>query len=142
MESINDILIAVFALILFIILAYKIYKNTKLMRGTEEKSGSKKAEDFMHDFVDSPELWVKLAKGIEASSPDEDVRMSLMVNAAFQGFEAQCSQADTGILEEVDLLALDEAVHRICAMPGVQKYLADLKPGFSPRLQAIIEKKP
>ena len=141
MGSTSDIFIAVFIVVLFMIIAYKIYNNTKLMRGTKEKSGSEKAEDFMHDFVDSPELWVKLAKGIDASTPDEEVRLSLMVHAAFQEFETQCEQADAGILEGVEVLALEEAVHRICAMPGVAKYLDDLKPDFSTRLLAIINQK-
>lgn len=112
------------------------------MRGTKEKSSSDKAEDFMQGFMDQPLLWAKLAKGIEASSPDEEVRMTLMVTAAFQGFESQCDEADAGDLEEGEILALEEAVHRICAMPGVAKYLEDLKPDFSQRLLAIIDQTP
>lgn len=137
-----DIFAAILAIILFIILGVKIYKNSKQMRGIEDKSSSHNPEDFMHDFVDQPELWIKLAKGIPASTPEEDVSLTLMVNSAFEGFEAQCQQADAGTLDETGVQALEEAVHRICAMPGVQKYLDDLKPDLSPRLQAIIEATP
>ncbi len=137
-----DIFAAAITIVLFIVLAYKIYNNTKLMRGTSKKSGSGKTDDMMHDFMDQPLLWAKLAKGIDASGPDEEVRISLMVNAAFQGFEAQCKEADAGSLDENDILALEEGVHRICAMPGVAKYLDDLKPDFSQRLLAIIEQTP
>ncbi len=141
MGNIGDILIIAVTIVLFVIMALKIYKNTKMMRGTEEKSGSDKSENYMHEFVDQPLLWVKLAKGIEANSPDEEVSMTLMVNAAFQEFETQCEQADTGELNENGILALEEAVHRICAMPGVTKYMEELIPDFSPRLKAIIDQK-
>jgi len=139
--DIVNIFVAVVSIGLFIILAYKIYNNTKQMRGTEKKSSTDKVEDFMHGFIDQPALWAKLAKGIAASTPDEEVRMSLMVNAAFQGFESQCEQAVAGTLDENEILALEEGVHRICAMPGVKKYMADLKAEFSPRLQLIIDQK-
>ncbi len=135
-----DIFAAAITIVLFIILAFKIYNNTKQMRGTKEKSGSGKADDMMHDFMDQPVLWAKLSKGLEASGPDEELSMTLMVNAAFQGFEAQCEQADAGALDESEILALEEAVHRIVAMPGVEKYMADLKPDFSQRLLSIIDK--
>jgi hypothetical protein len=140
--SATDIFLAAITIVLFIILAFKIYNNTKLMRGTANKSRSGKAEDLMHDFMDQPLLWAKLAKGIEASSPDEEMRISLMVNAAFQGFETQCEEAEAGDLDENEILALEEGVHRICGMPGVAKYLKDLKPDFSPRLISIIDKTP
>lgn len=140
--SLTDLFAGAVTVLLFIILAYKIYNNTKLMRGTSKKSGSGKADDLMHDFMDQPVLWAKLTKGIAASGPEEEVRMTLLVNAAFQGFEAQCEQADEGTLGEVDILALEEGVHRICAMPGVAKYLDDLKPDFSQRLLTIIDQTP
>jgi len=128
-------------IVLFIVLAYKIYKNTRMMRGTDEKSTHDTAEDYMHDFVDQPILWAKLAKGIEASSPDEEVSITLMLNAVFQGFESQCAEAEAGKLDDGEIQALEEAVHRICAMPGVQKHLADMKADLSPRLQSIIDQK-
>ncbi|MBT4362058.1 MAG: hypothetical protein HOD11_13945 [Candidatus Marinimicrobia bacterium] len=140
--SLIDLLAAAFTIVLFIILAYKIYNNTKQMRGTAKKSGSGKADDMMHDFMDQPVLWAKLSKGLEASGPDEELSMTLMVNAAFQGFQAQCEEADGGTLDENEILALEEGVHRICAMPGVAKYLEDLKPDFSQRLLAIIDQTP
>ncbi len=141
MGSVTDIFAGIITIVLFIILAYKIYKNSKMMRGTDKESGSGNPENFMHDFVDQPLLWVKLAKGIDASTPDEEVQMSLMVNAAFQEFEAQCTQADAGELEENGIIALEEGIHRICAMPGVEKYLDGLKSDFSPRLLAIVDQK-
>ncbi|NQV40778.1 MAG: hypothetical protein HQ506_00355 [Candidatus Marinimicrobia bacterium] len=137
-----DIFAAAITIVLFIILAYKIYNNTKLMRGTAKNSGSGKADDLMHGFMDQPVLWAKLAKGIEASGPEEELSMTLMVNAAFQGFEAQCEAADAGALDEKGILALEEGVHRICAMPGIGKYLDDLKPDFSQRLLTIIDQAP
>ncbi len=112
------------------------------MRGTAKKSGKSKADDLMHDFMDQPVLWAKLAKGIAASGPDEELSMTLMVNAAFRGFESQCEAADAGNLDENGILALEEGVHRICAMPGVAKYLEDLKPDFSQRLLTIIDQTP
>lgn len=138
----TDILAAAVTVVLFIVLAYKIYNNTKLMRGTLKKSGSGKADDMMQDFMDQPVLWAKLAKGIEASGPEEELSMTLMVNAAIQGFEAQCKEADAGTLDAKGILALEEAVHRICAMPGITKYLDDLKPDFSQRLLSIVDKTP
>lgn len=134
-----DIIAAGITIVLFIVMGFKIYKNAREMRGIEDKSRSNNPEDFMHEFIDQPELWIKLAKGIPASSPDEDVRLTLMVNAAFQEFETQCEQAEAGELEEGEIQALEEAVHRICAMPGVAKYLSDLKSELSPRLQMIID---
>ena len=140
--SVIDIFAAAITIVLFIILAYKIYNNTKLMRGTAKKSGSGKADDIMHDFMDQPVLWAKLSKGMAASGADEELSMTLMVNAAFQGFEAQCQEADAVTLDENGILALEEGVHRICAMPGVAKYLDDLKPDFSQRLLTIIDQTP
>lgn len=138
--GVMDILIAAVAVILFIILGNKIYQNTRQMRGTDQKSKSS-PEDFMHEFIDQPELWIKLAKGIPASSPEEDVQLTLMVNTTFQEFEGQCEKADAGTLEESEIQALEESVHRICAMPGIAKYLDDLKPDLSPRLKTIIDQK-
>jgi len=136
-----DIFAAGITIVLFIVMGFKIYKNTKQMRGTEKKSRSNSPEALMHDFIDQPELWIKLAKGISATSPEEEVRLTLMVNAAFQGFESQCEQAEDGTLDDTGILALEEAVHRICAMPGVEKYLVNLKPDLSQRLQTIIDQK-
>lgn len=138
--NVMDLVIAAIAVLMFIILGSKIYKNTRQMRGTDKKSRSN-PEDFMHEFIDQPELWIKLAKGIPASTPEEDVQLTLMVNTTFQEFESQCEKADAGDLEENQILALEESVHRICAMPGVTKYLDDLKPYLSPRLQMIIDQK-
>jgi len=134
----TDLLIAAIAIVLFIVLGRKLFNNAKQMRGTDKKA-SHNPEDFMHEFIDQPELWIKLAKGIPASSPDEDVRLTLMVNTTFQEFENQCELAEAGELEDSEIQALEESVHRICAMPGVEKYLSDLKPDLSPRLKTIID---
>jgi len=136
-----DNIAAAITIVLFIFLGYKIYQNKKMMRPAEEKSSKDKAEEIMHGFVDQPMLWVKLAKGEAAASPDEDVRMSLMVNAAFQEFEAQCARHESAALEAKELEALSESVSRICGMPGVHKYLNDIKPQLSQRLQSIIDDK-
>ena len=138
MGYITDLLAPFVTIVLFIILAYKIYKNTKMMRGTAEKSTEEKAEDFMHGFVDQPELWVKLAKGLKPESAEEDARMSLLVTATYRGYDAQCAQLDAGKMDAGQEEALHEAVHRICAMPGVGRYLPELKPQLSACLQKII----
>lgn len=112
-----------------------------MMRGTDAASTHDTAEDYMQGFMEQPLLWAKLSKGIAASSPEEELSINLMLTAAFQGFEAQCKELDAGEMDEVEIQALEEAVHRICAMPGVQKYLEDMRADFSSTLQAIIDQK-
>ena len=136
MDNYTDNIIVVVTIGLFVFLGYKIYVNKKLMRPAGSNSSKGKADDIMHG-LDKPELWVKLAKGEAAATPDEDMRMSLMVNAAFQGFETQCAEADT--LGEHEHEVLKASISRIVAMPGVDKYLSELKSKLSTRLQSIID---
>ncbi len=137
--SYADLIIVGITLVLFVVLGYKIWQNKKLMLGTTKPKKVETTEDFMHDFVDQPELWVKLAKGIPPMSPEEDASMSLMVGAAFQGFNAQCSQYELGELDDSEVQALRESVVRIYSMPGVKKYWDDIQPDMSSCMLRFID---
>lgn len=133
-----DIIIVAITLILFVILGFKIWQNKNLMRGTAKPKKIETTEDFMHGFVDQPELWVKLAKGISPISPEEDASMSLMVGAAFQAFNEQCHNYEKGELDDSEAQALKESVFRIYSMPGVKKYWGDIMPDMSPCMLQFI----
>ncbi len=139
MMGLLDVIVVIITLFLFVVVAYRFYQNTKQMRSSGKPVARDSAEDFMHDFVDQPELWVKMAKGEKPVSAEEDASMSLMVGTAFDGFNAQCTLYEKGELEDHDLEILRESILRIASMPGVAKYLEALKPQMSTCLRSIVD---
>lgn len=65
--------------------------------------------------------------------------MSLLVRATMRGFESQCYQYESGLLEDDEWHALQAAIRDICAMPGFNKYWEWLKPHMSARLQKVVD---
>jgi len=65
--------------------------------------------------------------------------MSLLTRAMLRGFESQCFQFDSGLLEDNEWRALQSAIKELCTLPGFNKYWQQLKPQMSERLQRVID---
>ncbi|NQV49259.1 MAG: hypothetical protein HQ507_02090 [Candidatus Marinimicrobia bacterium] len=139
MGSSYNLIIALVSIILFVILGYKIWQNTKLMRSSGVSSLKEKSENMMHDFLDQPKLWAKLAKGEQPDSPEENANMFLLVSAAVREFENQCSEYEKGLLEDHEWETLQESIASFTSMPGVKKYWLELKADMSVLLQSVVE---
>ena len=126
-------------LVSLIYLAAQIRQNTKMMRSSAKQELTVATQNLIYKLIDNSDIWVKLTTGGEASSPEEDARMSLLVRAMLRGFEAQIYQYQAGLLEDDEWQALRAAIVAICALPGVAKYWEQLKPHMSERLRSVVE---
>ncbi|NQV30959.1 MAG: hypothetical protein HQ508_08730 [Candidatus Marinimicrobia bacterium] len=139
MGSSFNIIITIISIILFVILGYKIWQNTKLMRTSGGSSLKEKSEDLMHEFLGQPLLWAKLAKGIQPDSPEENANMFMLVSAAIREYETQCSEYEKGLLEAHEWERVQESIASFTSMPGVKKYWLELKPEMSELLKSVVE---
>jgi hypothetical protein len=137
--AIGEIGGAVAVLVSLIYLATQIRQNTKMMRSSAKQELTISTQNLIYKAIDNSDIWVKLTKGEQASSPEEDARMSLLVRAMLRGFEAQAYQYQAGLLEKDEWQALRAAIIGMCALPGVARYWEQLRPQMSQRLQSIVE---
>jgi hypothetical protein len=119
--------------------AIQIRQNTRMMRAAAKQSLTESSQAVIFKLAEHSDCWVKLVAGSEPATPDEDLRMELLVRAMLRGFEAQCYQNDAGLLEEDEWQALKSAIRNICGLPGVHKYWQRLRPFMSKRLQAVVD---
>ena len=126
-------------LVSLIYLAAQIRQNTKMMRSSAKQELTVATQNLIYKLIDNSDVWVKLTTGLEASSPEEDARMSLLVRAMLRGFEAQSYQYQAGLLEQDEWQAMRAAIVEICALPGVARYWELLKPHMSERLRSVVE---
>lgn len=110
-----------------------------MMRTAAKQGLTEATQNFIYTAIDKSEEWVKLTSGDEPSTPEEDARMSLLVRAMLRGFESQCYQYESGLLEDKEWRALQAAIRDLCALPGINKYWRQLKPHMSERLNKIVE---
>ncbi len=137
--AISEIIGAVAVVISLIYVAAQIRQNTKMMKTTAKQNLTEATQSIIYAAIDRSEEWVKLTSGVEPSSPEEDARMSLLVRAMLRGFESQCYQYESGLLEDDEWQALRQAIRDLCALPGVNRYWQQLKPQMSKRLRAVVE---
>lgn len=136
--AISESLGAIAVIVSLFYVAIQIRQNTRVMKAAAKQSLTEASQALIYKLVDQSELWVKLRSGVEAADSEEDARMSLMMRAMFRGFEAQCYQYDSGLLDEDEWQALRSAIQNICGLPGVRKYWIELKPYMSSRLQGVV----
>ncbi len=110
-----------------------------MMRSSAKQELTVGTQNLIYKLIDNSDAWVKLTNGEQASSPEEDARMSLLVRAMLRGFEAQRYQYEAGLLEEDEWQTLRAAIVSICALPEVNKYWEQLKPHMSERLRLVVE---
>ena len=137
--AISEFVGAIAVVATLIYLAVQIRQNTRLMRSTVKQSLTEATQNVIFKLAENSDVWVKLTTGEKPSSPEEDVRMSLLVRATLRGFESQCYQYDAGLLEENEWHALRTAIEDICGLPGVRRYWAELKPHMSERLRVVVD---
>ncbi len=138
-SAVSEIIGAVAVVVSLIYVAAQIRQNTRMMRTAAKQSLTEASQGFMYAAIDNSEDWVKLMAGESASTPEQDARMSLLVRAMLRGFESQCYQYESGLLEEAEWRALQSAIKDLCALPGVNKYWQQLKPHMSERLKRVVE---
>lgn len=133
---------AIAVVITLVYLAVQIRQSTRMMRSTAKHSLTEATQNLIFKFADHPDAWVKLVSGAEPATPEEDARMSLLTRAMLRGFESQCYQHQVGLLEEDEWSALRKAIRDICALPGVSRYWAQVRPHMSERLQQVVDENP
>jgi hypothetical protein len=137
--AIGEIGGALAVLLSLIYLAIQIRQNTRMMRSSAKQQLTAGSQNLIYKAIDNSDAWVKLTSGEQASSPEEDARMSLLVRAMLRGFEAQTYQYHAGLLEKDEWRALRAAIVGMCTLPGVAKYWEELKPHMSERLRTVVE---
>lgn len=130
---------AVAVVISLIYLSVQIRQNTRLMRATAKQSLTETTQGLIYHLSENADVWVKLVSGQEPTSAEEDARMSLLVRAMLRGFESQCYQYETGLLEAEEWQALRQAMRDICRLPGCRTYWLQLKPHMSARLRKVVD---
>lgn len=137
--AISEIVGAIAVVVSLIYVAVQIKQNTRLMRATAKQSLTEATQNVVFKLADNSDAYVKLVSGEEPSSPEEDARMSLLARAAFRGFESQCFQYESGLLEEDEWLALRAAIVDFATLPGFNRYWQGMRLHMSKRLRSIIE---
>jgi hypothetical protein len=138
-SAVSEIVGAVAVVISLIYVAAQIRQNTKMMRATAKQSLTDASQSLIYTAIDKSEEWVKLTTGDDASTREEDARMSLLVRAMLRGFETQCYQYESGLLEDDEWRALRAAIKDLCSLPGFNKYWQQLKPHMSERLKKVVD---
>jgi hypothetical protein len=138
-SAVSEIVGAVAVVISLIYVAAQIRQNTKMMRATAKQGLTEASQNLIYTAIDKSEEWVKLTTGDDASTREEDARMSLMVRAMLRGFESQCYQYESGLLEDDEWRALQAAIKDLCSLPGFNKYWQQLKPHMSERLKKVVD---
>ena len=138
-SAISDIVGAIAVVISLIYVAAQIRQNTKMMRSGAKQSLTEATQGVIYKAMDHSDEFVKLVSGAEPDSPEEDARMSLLTRAMLRGFESQCYQYESGMLEDYEWQALQTAIKELCALPGFNKYWQQLKPHRSERLKNVID---
>jgi len=138
-SAVSEIVGAVAVVISLIYVAAQIRQNTKMMRATAKQGLTEASQNLIYTAIDKSEEWVKLTTGDDASTREEDARMSLMVRAMLRGFESQCYQYESGLIEDDEWRALQTAIKDLCSLPGFNKYWQQLKPHMSERLKKVVD---
>ena len=138
-SAVSEIVGAVAVVVGLIYVAAQIRQNTKLMRTAAKQSLTEASQNFIYTAIDRSEEWVKLMTGDDPSSPEEEARMSLLVRAMLRGFESQCYQRESGLLEDNEWRALQAAIRDLCSSPGVNRYWQQLRPHMSERLKKVVD---
>lgn len=138
-SAVSEIVGAVAVVVSLIYVAAQIRQNTRMMRSTAKQSLTETTQQFLYMAIEKSEDWYKLVSGGEASTPEEDARMALIVRAMLRGFESQCYHYETGLLEEEEWQALRNTIRFGCRLPGASKYYEELKPQMSARLIKVVE---
>ena len=138
-SAVSEIVGAVAVVISLIYVAAQIRQNTKMMRATAKQGLTEASQNLIYTAIDKSEEWVKLTTGDDASTREEDARMSLLVRAMLRGFESQCYQYESGLLEDDEWRALRAAIKDLCSLPGFNKYWQQLKPHMSERLKKVVD---
>jgi hypothetical protein len=138
-SAVGEIIGAVAVVVSLIYVAAQIRQNTQMARSTAKQSLTEATHGVIYKAMDYSTEWVKLMTGEEPSSQEEDARMSLLARACLRGFETQCYQYESGLLEEQEWKALRAAICTITAWPGFNRYWQQLTPMMSERLRRVIE---
>ena len=138
-SAVSEIVGAVAVVVGLIYVAAQIRQNTKLMRAAAKQSLTEASQNFIYTAIDRSEEWVKLMTGDDPSTPEEEARMSLLVRAMLRGFESQCYQRESGLLEDDEWRALQAAIRDLCSSPGVNRYWQQLRPHMSERLKKVVD---
>jgi len=138
-SAVSEIVGAVAVVISLIYVAAQIRQNTKMMRAAAKQSLTEASQNLIYTAIDKSDEWVKLTTGDDPASPEEDARMSLLVRAMLRGFESQCYQYESGLLEDDEWRALQAAIKDLCSLPGMNRYWQQLKPHMSKRLNKVID---
>ena len=138
-SAVSEIVGAVAVVISLIYVAAQIRQNTKMMRTAAKQSLTEASQNMIYTAINRSEEWVKLMTGDDPSTPEEDARMSLLVRAMLRGFESQCYQYESGLLEDNEWRALQAAIKDLCSLPGVKGYWQQLKPHMSERLRKVVD---
>jgi len=138
-SAVSEIVGAVAVVISLIYVAAQIRQNTKMMRATAKQGLTEASQNLIYTAIDKSEEWVKLTTGDDASTREEDARMSLLVRAMLRGFESQCYQYESGLLEDDEWRALQAAIKDLCSLPGFNKYWQQLKPHMSEKLKKVVD---
>ncbi len=138
-SAVSEIVGAVAVVVGLIYVAAQIRQNTKLMRTAAKQSLTEASQNFIYTAIDRSEEWVKLMTGDDPSTPEEEARMSLLVRAMLRGFESQCYQRESGLLEDDEWRALQAAIRDLCSSPGVNRYWQQLRPHMSERLKKVVD---
>ena len=138
-SAVSEIVGAVAVVVGLIYVAAQIRQNTKLMRTAAKQSLTEASQNFIYTAIDRSEEWVKLMTGDDPSTPEEEARMSLLVRAMLRGFESQCYQRESGLLEDDEWRALQAAIRDLCSSPGVNRYWQQLRPHMSERLKRVVD---
>ena len=138
-SAISEIVGAIAVVISLIYVAAQIRQNTKMMRSAAKQGLTEASQNFIYTAIDKSEEWVKLTTGDDPSTPEEEARMSLMVRAMLRGFESQCYQYESGLLEDDEWYALQAAIKDLCSLPGFNRYWQQLKPHMSDRLKKVVD---
>ncbi len=141
-SAISEIVGAIAVVISLIYVAAQIRQNTKMMRSAAKQSLTEASQNFIYTAIDKSEEWVKLTTGDDPSTPEEEARMSLMVRAMLRGFESQCYQYESGLLEDDEWYALRAAIKDLCSLPGFNRCWQQLKPHMSDRLKKVVDGSP
>ena len=112
-----------------------------MMRSGAKQSLTESTQGVIFKAMDHSAEFVKLVSGAEPDSPEEDARMSLLTRAMLRGFESQCYQYESGMLDSHDWQALQTAIRELCSLPGFNRYWQQLKPHMSERLKVVIDGK-
>ena len=138
-SAVSEIIGAIAVVVSLIYVAAQIRQNTKIMRAGTKQSLTEATQGVIYKAMDHSDEFVKLVSGAEPDSPEEDARMSLLTRAMLRGFESQCYQFDSGMLESQEWRALQTAIRELCSLPGFNRYWQQLKPHMSERLKKVID---